>query len=200
MPCADSTAAMMPSFMAYGEAIEPWAMPDGCGPMVWDSTVAPFVPHSPSHWMAEAPSGGLAICPVDEDLMLAGGPGGVGSPMNSPMNGALQPQSEVHPATNEGPAQNPKGPTAPAARQIRYYPQHGMRTPSSLGSPQQSATPTEVPSPRPVEFAASSSVDGTSADASLDDMARDGSVLATGCRAASPAATGQATVAGSPAT
>jgi len=191
MPCADSTATVMPSFMAYGEAYESWPMPDGCGPMVWDSTIAPFVPQSPSHWIAEAPAGGLAICPMDEDLMLAGGPA-------SPMNGGLHPPSEVHPATNiEGLAQSPKG---PVARQSRCYPQHGMRTPSSLGSPPQSATPTEVPSPRPVEFAASSSVDGTSADASLDDVARDGSALAAGGRAASPAAMGQAPVAGSPAT
>merc|ERR1740123_135117 len=112
------------------------------------------------------------------------------------MNGCLQPHSEVHSVTNnEGLVQNPKG---SVARQSRCYPQHGMRTPSSLGSPPQSATPTEVPSPRRVEFAASSSADGTSADATLDDVARDGSALAAGGRAASHAATGQAPGAGSP--
>jgi hypothetical protein len=157
MPCTESTVAVMPSFIAVAEAYESWPMPDGCGPVVWDSTVAPFVPQSFDHWIAEAPTGDLALSPVDEELRFAAGTGGA----FSPGNGGLQPPCEVNPAANNAErVQNPKG---PIARQSRCYPQQGIRTPSSLGSPPLSATPTEVSSPRPVEFAASSSVDGTSA-------------------------------------
>jgi len=48
-----------------------------------------------------------------------------------------------------------------------YYLRRGMRTPSSLGSPPLSATPTEAPSPRPEEPSAGSG------EASSDDTARE---------------------------
>jgi len=58
---------------------------------------------------------------------------------------------------------------APKPRSQKYALQDGMRTPSSFnGTPPMSATPTEVPSPRPAE-AAASSLDG-SGDVSSDEM------------------------------
>lgn len=52
-------------------------------------------------------------------------------------------------------------------QQSDYYLRRGMRTPSSLGSPPLSATPTEAPSPRPEEPSAGSG------EASSDDTARE---------------------------
>merc|ERR1719183_3197555 len=55
------------------------------------------------------------------------------------------------------------------ARQHNHYLRKGLRTPSSLGSPPLSETPTEVPSPRIVEADSNQGSDYIGQDGSSDD-------------------------------
>lgn len=154
-----------------GESVDHWGAPthDGFRPLVWDMAAMPLLsaqaatmPSTQSRWMMEAEE--TAEAGAEADVL----PADVESlPSLLALDGLLQ--------SVEGLSQQPVG-----GRGAK----HGLRTPS--WSPPQSATPTEVPSPRPVELTAGSS--GGSGHASPDDVvpALEGRLAVAGAAAGAP--------------
>jgi len=145
MPCAESMTSLVQPPMGYSDSCDPWGLQLGCAPLVWG-------PHMHPCLMALSPSSHGSVeeaSRVLEGLALEDGDENSGA----------------------GKCVLSDGKALTKAARKKFLLPEGLRTPSSLGSPPISATPTEVPSPRPAG-GGSSSIEG-SGDGSSDDGPRE---------------------------
>mmetsp|Transcript_99110 Transcript_99110/g.212352 ORF Transcript_99110/g.212352 Transcript_99110/m.212352 type:complete len:629 (-) Transcript_99110:75-1961(-) len=198
MPCAEASGQLMPAPMGYSEAADPWGAQAAygyaaMGQVVWGTPlpqqcVMDVVPNSqptqlePSRQHQGAVRTGFDFGPVDMVGIPHLAAGEAGGQLTWDWNQNYSSSGEQF-AANSGAWQAPNLARFLGVEHFDKLPIKsksrkgaGMRTPSSLGSPVESATPTEEPSPRQPE-ATSSSQDGQ-ADSISDDTALDALVSA----------------------